>query len=171
MLRKSLTTIFVVAALTGPAANALAATRTASRSDVKKITTDLTVDGPVVKCHQWGYMEVQLKVAKTVAGSKTTFKILAVNWPIFPNHTPRSFEINTQAIPLLQQEVLQLQMSAVSELQNISGASNTTVSWTYSLEGAFDTLLGHTYNGPMSGPPGSPPKDWMSGPPNTWHLG
>jgi hypothetical protein len=171
VLRKSVTTIALVAALMTPATNAFAAARSLARSSgPKKITTDMTVDGPVVKCHQWGYMELELKVAKTVTGSKTTLKILGVGWSIYPNHTPRSIYINTQALPLLQGEVLQLQMNAVTQLQNISGASNTTVSWADSLKGAFDTILGLKYGGPMSARGGAPPKDWMSGPATSWTL-
>lgn len=139
MLRKSLTTVFCVSALvvqTGPAWAASRSART-STTEKKKVVTTVTVTGPTVKCHAWGYMAVQLKVQKTVTGKNVSIKILSVSWPIYPNHTPRSIYINAQALPLLQGETMELQASAGTKLQNISGASNTTVSWLASLKGAL----------------------------------
>lgn len=142
-LRRTLTSVCCATALAAPASNALALTR-AARTTTKKIVSTETVTGPVVKCYAWGFMQVQLKVIKTVItnGSKTTvaIKIASVNnvsWPIYPNHTPRSIYINAQALPLLQQETFQLQANAGKDLQIISGASNTTASWQTSLQGAL----------------------------------
>jgi len=146
--RKAVTFVCCAAALVAPVGNAFALTRTvrATAKIAKIVVTHETVDGPIIKCHRWGFMEVQLKVIQTekVVGTKRTVssvKITAVSWPIFPNHTPRSTYINTAgasaALPLLQQETLQLGVSSVSDLVNISGASNTTVSWLASLQGAL----------------------------------
>jgi hypothetical protein len=143
MVRKSVTTVCLCVALALPAANAFAAARLPVRAagDPKKVVSNITVDGTVVKCHQWGYMEVQLKVIKTevTAGTKkkVSIKITGVTWPVWPTHTPRSIYINQQALPLLAQETLQLQASAATNLQDISGASNTTVSWQASLQAAL----------------------------------
>jgi uncharacterized protein with FMN-binding domain len=140
MLRRAVTCLYCVVALSVPAGNALALTR-AARSASKKVVSTVTVTGPSIKCHRWGFMEVQLKVIKTVVTTGTkqavTIKITAVNWPIYPNHTSRSKYINAQALPLLQQETLQLQANAGKELENISGASNTTVAWLASLQAAL----------------------------------
>ena len=107
----------------------------------KKIVSTVTVVGPPVKCHKWGYMQVRLKVVKTevtgAAKPKISIKILAVDWPVYPDHTPKSKYINAQALPLLQQETLQLQADAGSNLVNISGATQTTVSWRESLQAAL----------------------------------
>jgi hypothetical protein len=90
-------------------------------------------------------MEVRLKLVKTVvtgAGKpKVTIKITAVDWPIYPDHTPKSKYINAQALPLLQQETLQLQADAGKKLENISGATHTTVSWRLSLQAALAKAL------------------------------
>jgi hypothetical protein len=140
MMRKSLSCLFCVAALAVPVGNAFALARAARSSTAKKVIVE-TVTGPSVKCHQWGFMEVRLKVIKTevTTGSHTSvsLKITAVSWPIYPDHTPRSKYINAQALPLLQQETMQLQANAGKELQNIAGASNTTVSWLASLQAAL----------------------------------
>lgn len=140
MLRRQLLPLCCALAIAVPAANAMALARTARLATVKKVITE-TVTGPVVKCHAWGFMQVQLKVIKTevTSGTKTkvSIKITGVSWPVFPNHTPRSIYINTQALPLLQQEVLQLQANAGTDLENIAGASNTTVSWLTSLQAAL----------------------------------
>jgi uncharacterized protein with FMN-binding domain len=68
-----------------------------------------------------------------VPGSKK-FKILAVTWPIWPQHTSRSIFINEKALPLLQQQVLQLQSAKV---ESISGATNVTDSFVKSLQAAL----------------------------------
>jgi hypothetical protein len=140
MLRRLLTSMCCAAALAVPIANAAATSRTLRGAAAKKVITE-TVTGPVVKCHRWGFMQVQLKVIKTevTSGSKTavSIKITGVSWPEFPNHTPRSIYINTQALPLLQQETLQLQANAARQLENIAGASNSTVAWLSSLQAAL----------------------------------
>lgn len=147
-MRKVVTSVCCAAALVAPVGNAFALARTVRTTAkiAKIVVTHETVDGPVIKCHRWGFMEVQLKVIQTekIVGTKKTVssvKITGVSWPIFPNHTPRSTYINTAgssaALPLLQQETLQLGVSAGTDLVNISGASNTTVSWLASLQGAI----------------------------------
>ncbi len=128
--------------------NALAAARStkAGTSIKKKVVTTETVTGPSIKCHQWGFMVVQLKVVKTEITSASgkpsvSIKITGISWPTYPDHTPKSKYINAQALPLLQGETLQLQASSGTKLENISGASNTTVSWKASLQGALAKAL------------------------------
>jgi hypothetical protein len=130
--------------LVSQAGDALAVARSAlsGTREAKKVVTNVTVTGPAVKCHQWGFLELQLSVTKTEtagAGGKpaVSIKINNVSWPVFPNHTSRSIYINQQALPLLQGETLQLQASAGTKLVNISGASNTSVSWRTSLQAAL----------------------------------
>jgi len=142
-------TLCCVVALAAPVTNALALTREARAARAKVVTT-VTVTGPSVKCHQWGYMEVRVKLIKTEitvgkAKPEVLLKIAAVSWPIFPNHTARSIYINTQALPLLQGETLSIGAKSVAKLDqvetqqmvNISGASNVTVSWVASLQAAL----------------------------------
>jgi uncharacterized protein with FMN-binding domain len=81
---------------------------------------------------KWGPLEVDLKISK-VPGSKK-FKILAVTWPIWPQHTARSVFINEKALPLLQQQVLQLQSAKV---ETISGATQVSDSFIQSLQAAL----------------------------------
>jgi uncharacterized protein with FMN-binding domain len=81
---------------------------------------------------KWGPLQIELKISK-VPGSKK-FKILAVTWPIWPQHTSRSIFINEKALPLLQQQVLQLQSAKV---ETISGATNVSVSFVKSLQAAL----------------------------------
>ena len=128
--------------------NALALVRTAKAPTTikKKVVSTITVTGPVVKCHQWGFMQVQLKVVKTeVTGANgkptVSIKITSVSWPIYPDHTPKSKYINAQALPLLQQETMQLQAASGSKLENIAGATHTTVSWRASLQAALAKAL------------------------------
>ncbi len=93
-----------------------------------------------------GFIQLQLKVVKTeVTGAngkqQVSIKIADVSWPIYPDHTSKSKYINAQALPLLQQETLQLQASSGSKLVNISGATHTTVSWRDSLQAALAKAL------------------------------
>jgi uncharacterized protein with FMN-binding domain len=151
MVRAAVTSLCCAAALAVPVGDAFAVSRSArSASTPKRIVKNVTINGPSVKCHArgytdgghlWGYMELQLKVTKTettVNGKpKVAIKINSVSWPVFPNHTSRSVYINQQALPLLQQETLQLQASAGTKLVNVSGATNTTVAWQASLQAAL----------------------------------
>ena len=143
MLRLPLCAVFCSAVLLGQAGDALALARsgTSGTREAKKVVTNVTVNGSVVRCHQWGFMEVQLKVVKTeVTGAGkpvVSIKITSVSWPVYPTHTPRSIYINQQALPLLQGETMQLQASAGAKLINISGASQTTTAWKTSLQAAL----------------------------------
>ena len=154
VLRKSLTTAFCVAVLFVQTGSALALARasTSNTTVKKKVVTNVTVDGPIVKCGphntvaslrngQWGFMEVQLRVTKTemtVNGKPTvSIKINKVSWPVSPTHTSRSIYINAQALPLLQGETLQLQANSAAKLINISGATHSTISFRASLQAAL----------------------------------
>src|ERR1700744_6195628 len=94
----------------------------------KKVTTvTKTVKGPTVKCNRWGFMQLALTVKQTVTtvGTKktvTAVKITGIAEPVSPTHTERSIYINKQALPLLNQEVQQLQLNAM-KLETISGAT------------------------------------------------
>jgi len=130
------------------AGNAFALVRSAKAPATikKKVVTTVSVTGPSVKCHQWGFMQVRLKVVKTevTSGSgkpQVSIKITAVDWPVYPTHTPKSKYINAQALPLLQEETMQLQSSAGAKLENIAGATHTTVSWRESLQAALAQAL------------------------------
>jgi uncharacterized protein with FMN-binding domain len=106
----------------------------AAVTEVIKGTTvpcPLTVSGHAAK-GKWGPLQIAVKISK-VPGSKK-FKILAVTWPIWPQHTSRSIFINEKALPLLQQQVLQLQSAKV---ESISGATNVTDSFVKSLQAAL----------------------------------
>lgn len=116
-------------ALALPPLNAVAAARTKTVRAVTK-----TVRGSTVVCKKWGSIQVQLKVSRTVVGGKAKVKILDVTWPVWPQHTVRSVFINERALPLLKQEVLQLQSA---NLEVISGATDITVAFKQSLQAAL----------------------------------
>jgi hypothetical protein len=154
VLRKSLTAAFCVAVLSVQTGSALALAR-AARSNTtikKKVVTNVTVNGPIVKCgphntvtslhnSQWGFMEVQIQVTKTettVNGKPiVSIKINNVNEVVSPTHTPRSIYINAQALPLLQGETLKLQANSAAKLITISGATHSTISFRASLQAAL----------------------------------
>src|SRR5262245_39547477 len=148
LLHRSLIAVFCSAVLFVWTGDAFALVRSAKAPTTtkKKVVSNITVTGPSVKCHQWGFMQVQLKVVKTEitgAGGKpnVSIKITLVSWPVYPTHTPKSVYINAQALPLLQQETMQLQAASGTKLENIAGATHTTVSWRASLQGALAKAL------------------------------
>jgi uncharacterized protein with FMN-binding domain len=59
-----------------------------------------------------------------------------VRVPVFPNHTDRSVYINQQAMPLLEQETLQLQFQ-MSKFQLVSGATDSSYAFADSLQSAL----------------------------------
>lgn len=126
MARRVLTIAACVVALALPPLDAMAAVR------AKAVTK--TVVGTTVICKKWGSIQVQLKVSQTVVAGKVRFKILDVSWPIWPQHTVRSVFINEKALPLLEQQVIQLQSG---RLETISGATDITVAFKQSLQAAL----------------------------------
>jgi len=84
-----------------------------------------TIQGPSVDM-QWGPIQVTVKVKGK--------KILAVS-ATYPTERPRSQFINSQAIPWLRQEVLQVQSA---QIQLIGGATMTSEAYAMSLQAALD---------------------------------
>jgi uncharacterized protein with FMN-binding domain len=119
----------VVVVLAFPSMNAWAAVLAKTGKTVTK-----TVRGTTVICKKWGPIQVQLKVAQTIVKGKVKIKILEVTEPIWPQHTVKSVFINMKALPLLEQEVLQLQGA---NLETISGATDVSVSFKASLQAAL----------------------------------
>jgi uncharacterized protein with FMN-binding domain len=109
--------------------NAWAAVRAKTSKTVTK-----TVVGTTVICKKWGPIQVQLKIAQTIANGKVKFKILKVSEPIWPQHTVKSVFINTKALPLLEQQVIQLQSL---HIETISGATDVSKSFITSLQAAL----------------------------------
>ena len=135
-VRTAVVKLCYATALAAPGGNAFALSRTqrSDETDSGRIVKTVNVDGPIVPCPQpnngfyarrgaWGMMKVELTVVKneTVTGSQrsVSIKITGVSWPIYPDHTPKTKYINSQALPLLQQETLRLNANA-------PGASRTS---------------------------------------------
>ena len=127
MARRVLTIAACVIALALPPLDAVAA--------AKAKTVTKTVIGSTVICKKWGPLQLHVKITQSVVGGQVkSFKILAITWPIWPQHTVRSVFINQKALPLLQQQVLELQSA---KIETISGATDITVSFKQSLAAAL----------------------------------
>jgi hypothetical protein len=137
LLRRTITSLVCAAALAAPVGNAWA-TATAPKALPKKKVITVKVTGPAVPCKRWGPLAIAIKVQKTVttAGARTSvkLKILDVTWPIVSDATFRTIYINKQALPLLREEVLEIQAANV---EVIAGATDTTVSFKQSLQAAL----------------------------------
>jgi uncharacterized protein with FMN-binding domain len=136
-MRKPLAAALSTLTLVFPTASALAAT-TATTVKPKLVVTTRRFLGTAVEADRWGPLQVAITVRKTTTriGKKVTVKrrIVAVSVPVYPNHTDRSVFINSQALPYLKQETLQVQSTAV---QLVSGATDTSYAFQQSLQAAI----------------------------------
>jgi uncharacterized protein with FMN-binding domain len=133
-MRKSITVLLTVAALSLPIADATAATR----ATTKKIVVSKRFTGSVASVDRWGSLQVTIVVRKTttITGTKkkVTRKITAVSVPTYPNHTDRSIYINQTALPILKAEALRAQSANVNM---VSGATDTSDAFARSLQAAI----------------------------------
>jgi len=140
-MKRALTAVAGLASLALPFANTAAKAATDSKVAPKKkvVTTKVTVSGDQGSADRWGVVQVTLIVKKvtTTIGAKKTVKrsIIDLQVPVYPNHTDRSVFINQQALPMLEQEVLQVNYSGTINL--ISGATYTSQGFVSSLQSAL----------------------------------
>ena len=105
-----------------PAANAPSASKsTASGSSATRVITGASADTR--------YGPVQLQV--TFAGKKIT----NINVLVYPTESGRDQEINSYALPILNQEAMAAQSA---NIDSVSGASYTSQGYTQSLQSAID---------------------------------
>ena len=119
-MHKAVPAVVTVVALASPVASALAKIKPKK----KKAVVVRTVQGPSVDM-QWGPIQVTVKVKGT--------KIVDIS-ATYPTERPRSQFINTQAIPMLKQEVLQAQ---TAQIDLIGGATMTSEAYAMSLQAAL----------------------------------
>jgi uncharacterized protein with FMN-binding domain len=119
-MHKAIPAAVTALALASPVASALAKVKPKK----KKPAVTKTVQGPSVSM-QWGPIQVTVKVKGT--------KIVDIS-ATYPTERPRSQFINSQAIPMLKQEVLQLQSA---QIDLIGGATMTSEAYAMSLQAAL----------------------------------
>jgi uncharacterized protein with FMN-binding domain len=133
-MRKSITVLLTVAALSLPIADATAATR----ATTKKIVVSKRFTGSVASVDRWGSLQVTIVVRKTttITGTKkkVTRKITALSVPSYPNHTDRSIYINQTALPILKTDALRAQSANINM---VSGATDTSDAFAQSLQAAI----------------------------------
>jgi uncharacterized protein with FMN-binding domain len=119
-------------------AYATTATTAATAAKAKVTVVKKTVTGSDAQAGRWGTIRVTLVVKKTTTVTGTKKKVVrtvtSVGVPVYPNHTDRSVYINQQALPLLVQEELQMQLHP--RIQFVSGASDTSQAFAQSLQSA-----------------------------------
>jgi uncharacterized protein with FMN-binding domain len=120
-MHKAVPAVVTAVALASPVASALAKVKPKKK---KPAPATRTIQGPSVSM-QWGPIQVTVKVKGT--------KILDIS-ATYPTERPRSQFINSQAIPLLKQEVLQLQSA---QIDLIGGATMTSEAYAMSLQAAL----------------------------------
>jgi uncharacterized protein with FMN-binding domain len=119
-MNKAIPAVVTVVALASPVASALAKVKPKK----KKPIVAKTYQGPSVDM-QWGPIQVTVKVKGT--------KIVDIS-ATYPTERPRSQFINSQAIPMLKQEVLQVQSA---QIDLIGGATMTSEAYAMSLQAAL----------------------------------
>jgi uncharacterized protein with FMN-binding domain len=143
VFRRTLTPLIAAAAVAFPAFSTVAAAAQVQAIAKKKVVrVSKSVNGSVAGADRWGDVEVNVSYTKTtttVNGKKhVTVKVTKVAAPVYPNHTDRSSYISSQALPLLEQEVVQLQpASNLKTFQLVSGATDTSYAFAQSLQAAL----------------------------------
>ncbi len=140
-MRKALTIALTVTAIAVPNVNAWASA-TSLRPAVKKkvVIATRSFTGAPGSAGRWGDVQVRIVVRRTTTTvlktkhKTVTRKITAVTVPVSPNHTDRSVFINQQALPILIQETLQAQSTAVNM---VSGATDSSYAFQSSLQSAI----------------------------------
>jgi uncharacterized protein with FMN-binding domain len=137
-VRRYLTVVLAVVALTVPSAEAMASV-TVPKAAAKKIVVSMkTFTGSLGRADRWGDVQVTIVVKKTTTttGTKKTVKrhIESIKVPVYPDHTGRSVFISEQALPRLIQEALQAQST---HIYIVSGATYTSDAFGQSLQAAI----------------------------------
>jgi uncharacterized protein with FMN-binding domain len=137
-VRRNLTVVLAVVALTVPSAEAMASV-TVPKAAAKKIVVSMkTFTGSLGRADRWGDVQVTIVVKKTTTttGTKKTVKrhIESIKVPVYPDHTGRSVFISEQALPRLIQEALQAQST---HIYIVSGATYTSDAFGQSLQAAI----------------------------------
>src|SRR5882762_3251572 len=113
-MRRLLTTILTILAVSAPSVDALAA---ATAPKAKIIVAKKTFTGSLGQADRWGQVQVTIVVSKTttVAGTKKTVKrhIDSIKVPVSPDHTSRSVFISQHSLPTLVQEALKAQSTHI----------------------------------------------------------
>jgi uncharacterized protein with FMN-binding domain len=99
-----------------------------SSSGAASSNTTKTVTGDSVDT-RWGPVQVQITV--------TNGKITAANAVVYPQNNGRDVQINSYAIPQLQQETL---AASSAQIDMVSGATYTSEGYIGSLQSALDKL-------------------------------
>jgi uncharacterized protein with FMN-binding domain len=140
-MHKGTAVAFSAVALALPSVNAWAATAEQTTTPKKKVVTvSKSFTGSASQADRWGDIKVTIVVRKTTTTvlktkrKTVTRKLTKVTVPVYPNHTDRSIFINERALPMLVQEALQAQGSAVNM---ISGATDTSSAFQSSLQSAI----------------------------------
>jgi uncharacterized protein with FMN-binding domain len=136
-MRKTVVATLTALTLALPVTDAVAAA-TKSAVKPKVVVTTRRFAGTEVETDRWGPLQVAITVRKTTTtvGKEVTVRrrIVAVNVPVYPDHTDRSVFINEEALPDLRQEALEAQSANV---QLVSGATDTSYAFAQSLQAAI----------------------------------
>jgi uncharacterized protein with FMN-binding domain len=140
VLKKTVTSIACAAVLAVPAGNAWAVAHGPKIVPKKKVTTTWFL-GTRAACgpnNKWGDLQIKIKVRKTITTvgtrKKVAIRILDVEFPVISDYTFKTVYINKQALPILEEDLLALQSPNV---ENISGATDTVVSFKQTLKAAL----------------------------------
>ena len=141
-MRRATAAVFAATTLAIPSANAWAAATAPKATTAKKkvVTATRTFTGTPGFAGRWGDVQVTIVVKKTTTTNLVTKKktvkkkVTKVTVPVYPDHTDRSVFINQQALPILIQETIQAQSSAIDM---VSGATDSSQGFEQSLQSAI----------------------------------
>jgi uncharacterized protein with FMN-binding domain len=140
LLKKTVTSVACAAVLAVPTGNVWAAAHGPKLVPKKKVTVGWFTGtrAPCGPKNKWGDLQIKIKVQKTVttigARRKVAIKILDAQFPVQSSYTFKTVYITRQALPILKEDLLELQTANV---ENISGATDTVVSFKQTLQAAL----------------------------------
>jgi uncharacterized protein with FMN-binding domain len=141
-MRRATAAVFAATTLAIPSANAWAAATAPKATTAKKkvVSATRTFTGTPGFAGRWGDVQVTIVVKKTTTTNLGTKKktvkkkVTNITVPVYPDHTDRSVFINQQALPILIQETIRAQSSAIDM---VSGATDSSQGFEQSLQSAI----------------------------------
>jgi uncharacterized protein with FMN-binding domain len=140
LLKKTVTSLACAAVLAVPTGNVWAAAHGPKVVPKKKVTVAWYkgIPAPCGPKNKWGDLQIEIQVRKTTttigARKKVAIKILNARYPIKSDYTFKTVYITSQALPILTEDLIEFQTANV---ENISGATDTVVSFKQTLQAAL----------------------------------
>lgn len=133
---RRLTILLSAIAVALPPASAVAAVERAGASErgALRVVKVIKVVGPGVEADRWGTIKVTVLIRRVKDAGKLVSQRITRVVVKYPESNPRTYQINSEAVPILVSNTLLAQSSAIDAL---SAATDTSVAYQQSLDAAL----------------------------------